>query len=151
MLLSALLCVVIGISDGDTLKVQCTTDQGQQSLTVRLAEIDAPEKSQPFGQRSKQHLSQLCFRKRAEVRRCIRPRCTARALCFGRLTACSIASNRVHLSASVLDNSIQRAHRALVAACRNHAGFDGTSERHGGRRRSGRANRVTSRYIKGSP
>jgi micrococcal nuclease len=32
------------------------------------AEIDAPEKAQPFGMRSKQYLSALCYRKQAEVR-----------------------------------------------------------------------------------
>jgi endonuclease YncB( thermonuclease family) len=87
MLLPALLlCVVIGISDGDTLKVRCATDQGQQSLTIRLAEIDAPEKGQPFGQRSKQHLSDLCFRKSAEIRATARDRygrTLARVMCEG--------------------------------------------------------------------
>ena len=32
---------------------------------IRLANIDAPEKAQPFGQRSKQSLSELCFGKDA--------------------------------------------------------------------------------------
>lgn len=34
---------------------------------TRLAEIDAPETNQPWGQRSKQALSELCFQKRAEI------------------------------------------------------------------------------------
>jgi endonuclease YncB( thermonuclease family) len=34
---------------------------------IRLAGIDAPEKSQPFGNRSKQHLSGLVFGKTVEV------------------------------------------------------------------------------------
>ena len=64
MLEAALLCLVVGISDGDTIKVRCA-DRPQ--MVVRLAEIDAPEKAQPFGQRSKALLSALCFRKQAEI------------------------------------------------------------------------------------
>jgi endonuclease YncB( thermonuclease family) len=65
MIEAALLCLVVGISDGDTIKVRC---QDQPQMAVRLAEIDAPEKAQPFGQHSKALLSMLCFRKQAEVR-----------------------------------------------------------------------------------
>lgn len=61
---AVLLCLVVAITDGDTLKVRCD-DSPQQ--VVRLAEIDAPEKAQPFGDRSRQHLADLCFQKRAEI------------------------------------------------------------------------------------
>ena len=53
--------LVIAIADGDTL-----TDLEQ--IKVHLAEIDAPEKKQPFGTRSRQSLSELCHEKQAEVR-----------------------------------------------------------------------------------
>jgi len=53
---------VVGVTDGDTLTVLVN---GHDQVKVRLAEIDAPEKSQPFGQRSKQSLSDMCFHKNA--------------------------------------------------------------------------------------
>jgi endonuclease YncB( thermonuclease family) len=83
MIEAALLCLVVGISDGDTIKVRCP-DRPQ--IAVRLAEIDAPEEAQPFGQRSKQLLSTLCFRKQAEIRPSIRDRygrTVARVICAG--------------------------------------------------------------------
>lgn len=49
---------VVGVTDGDTITV---LDASRQQHKVRLAGIDAPEKSQAFGQRAKQHLSQLVF------------------------------------------------------------------------------------------
>jgi micrococcal nuclease len=55
---------VVGISDGDTITVLVG---GHQPLKVRLAEIDAPEKSQAYGQRSKQSLSNLAFGKQVRV------------------------------------------------------------------------------------
>ncbi|WP_235001438.1 thermonuclease family protein [Nitrosovibrio sp. Nv4] len=55
---------MIGISDGDTLTV---LNESKQQIKIRLAEIDAPEKRQPFGARSKQSLSDLCFGKKAQV------------------------------------------------------------------------------------
>lgn len=54
---------VIGIKDGDTFEVLY---KGQPE-TVRLAEIDCPEKSQPFGKNAKQYASDLCFGKRVTV------------------------------------------------------------------------------------
>ncbi len=55
---------VVGVADGDTITV--LTD-GRESIRIRLAEIDAPEKSQAFGQRSKQSLSDMVFGKTVRV------------------------------------------------------------------------------------
>ncbi|RZT93722.1 thermonuclease family protein [Rivibacter subsaxonicus] len=60
-------CLVVGIADGDTLTVRCETPVGPTSIKVRLAEIDAPEKAQAFGERSKHNLSDLCFNRSAVV------------------------------------------------------------------------------------
>lgn len=54
---------VVGIADGDTITVL----RDQQPVKVRLAEIDAPEKAQAFGNSSKQALSALVFRKQVIV------------------------------------------------------------------------------------
>lgn len=55
---------VIGITDGDTLTL--LTERKRQ-VTIRLAEIDTPERGQPYGRRSKQALSDLAFGKPAHV------------------------------------------------------------------------------------
>jgi micrococcal nuclease len=44
-------------------------------LKIRLAEIDAPEKGHAFGNRSKQCLSEVCFKKQAESRPQTTDRC----------------------------------------------------------------------------
>ena len=49
---------VVSITDGDTFTL-LTTDK--QQVKIRLAEIDAPESSQPYGNKSKQVLSGLVF------------------------------------------------------------------------------------------
>jgi endonuclease YncB( thermonuclease family) len=51
---AVLLCLVIGIADGDTLTARCETPAGMENIKVRLAEVDAPEKGQAFGTQSKQ-------------------------------------------------------------------------------------------------
>lgn len=51
---------VVGVADGDTITV---LENGRNRHRVRLAGIDAPEKHQPFGQVSKQSLSNLVFGK----------------------------------------------------------------------------------------
>ena len=55
---------VVGVHDGDTLTLLVA---GNQPVKVRLAGIDAPELSQPYGQQAKQALSALAFRKAARV------------------------------------------------------------------------------------
>lgn len=67
MIAGALLCLVVGVSDGDTLTARCGEPGGYEQVKVRLAAIDAPESRQPFGQRSKQHLSDLCFKQQAKI------------------------------------------------------------------------------------
>ena len=49
---------VVGITDGDTLTV---LDSENTQHKVRLAGIDAPEKGQPFGQKSKEALSSCAY------------------------------------------------------------------------------------------
>ena len=49
---------VVALADGDTFTL-LTVDK--QQVKVRLSEIDAPEKAQPFGSRSRQALSDLVF------------------------------------------------------------------------------------------
>lgn len=49
---------VVGVSDGDTVTLLVS---GNKRLKVRLAGIDAPEKKQPFGQRSKANLALMVF------------------------------------------------------------------------------------------
>ena len=51
---------VVAIADGDTLTV---LDATKTQHKIRLAGIDAPEKKQPFGTRSRQHLSDKVFGK----------------------------------------------------------------------------------------
>jgi endonuclease YncB( thermonuclease family) len=55
---------VVGVSDGDTLKV---LDSEKKVHTIRLMGIDAPEKSQAFGQRSKQSLASMVFEQKVQV------------------------------------------------------------------------------------
>lgn len=59
-MIEVLVCLVVGVSDGDTIKVRCGEPGSYQQVSVRLAEIDAPEKGQPYGQASKRSLSALC-------------------------------------------------------------------------------------------
>ena len=66
-LAAILACTVIGIADGDTLTAACDAPDGKVNVTVRVAEIDAPEKGQAWGNRSRQHLAALCHGKPAIV------------------------------------------------------------------------------------
>lgn len=48
---------VVGVLDGDTIDVLVD----DKPIRVRLAQIDAPEKRQPFGDRAKRELSNLLY------------------------------------------------------------------------------------------
>lgn len=61
---SSLTGKVIGVLDGDTIEV---LDASKVTHRIRLTGIDAPEKAQAFGQRSKEHLSGLVFGRQVEV------------------------------------------------------------------------------------
>ena len=54
---------VISVADGDTV----TIVNNNQQTKVRLAEIDTPEKNQPYGKKSKKALSDFIFNKEVEV------------------------------------------------------------------------------------
>lgn len=55
---------VIGITDGDTFTL-LTPDL--REVKVRVAEIDAPERGQPYATRSRQQLAELIFQKEVTV------------------------------------------------------------------------------------
>jgi endonuclease YncB( thermonuclease family) len=57
-------CKVVKITDGDTVHV---LDQSKAKHKIRLGGIDAPEKKQAYGQKSKQNLSKLIAGKNIEV------------------------------------------------------------------------------------
>jgi endonuclease YncB( thermonuclease family) len=51
---------VIGVHDGDTLTMLV---DGNKKIKIRLAQIDAPESNQAFGQKSKQLLAKMTLTK----------------------------------------------------------------------------------------
>ena len=51
---------IISIADGDTITL---LDAGKRQHKIRLSGIDAPERKQAFGNRSRQHLGELVFGK----------------------------------------------------------------------------------------
>ena len=67
MSIATLICLVVAISDGDTLTARCGAPGTYYQVKVRIAAIDAPESRQAFGQKSRQNLAQLCFRQRATL------------------------------------------------------------------------------------
>jgi len=55
---------VIGISDGDTIKVL----KGHTQIKIRLHGIDSPEKGQAFGTKARQFTSEMVFGKTVTVK-----------------------------------------------------------------------------------
>lgn len=54
---------ILAVLDGDTVLVK----RGSGTMSIRLAEIDAPEKSQPFGETAKKSLSDMVMGKTVKV------------------------------------------------------------------------------------
>lgn len=61
---ATLIGVVVGVSDGDTIKV---VDASNTQHKIRLLGIDAPESKQAFGQRSKQSLSDIVYGRKVQI------------------------------------------------------------------------------------
>lgn len=66
-LVASLVCFVVAVSDGDTMTARCGELGAYEQFKVRINAIDAPERSQSFGQVSRQHLVRLCFRQQAVI------------------------------------------------------------------------------------
>ena len=62
-----LVCLVVGVADGDTLTVRCGNPNQYRQVKIRLADIDSPEKKQPYGERSRQALVKMCHKKLALI------------------------------------------------------------------------------------
>jgi len=72
MMSAALLCLVIQVSDGDTLTARCNTHaaagKAEQTIRVRLDGIDAPEHRQPWANQARRALRALVLKKTVELR-----------------------------------------------------------------------------------
>ncbi|WP_027995847.1 thermonuclease family protein [Simplicispira psychrophila] len=65
--IAALFCLVVAISDGDTLTARCGLPAAAYQIKVRIAAIDAPESRQAYGTQARKNLLQLCLRQRARI------------------------------------------------------------------------------------
>jgi endonuclease YncB( thermonuclease family) len=61
-------CLVVGVSDGDTLTARCGQFGSYKQIKVRVSAIDAPERKQAFGARAREALSDLTFGKISNLR-----------------------------------------------------------------------------------
>lgn len=57
---------VISIADGDTMTI---LTKGDKQIKIRLLGIDAPEKGQDYGNKSRQFLYDLCYGKNVKIKK----------------------------------------------------------------------------------
>ena len=60
-------CLVLGVSDGDTIKARCGAPGSYEQIRVHLSGLAAPERRQPFGARAKDALTELVMGKQAPL------------------------------------------------------------------------------------
>lgn len=68
MVPALLLCLVVGVTDGDTITARCGDPGAYEQVTVRIQGIDAPERAQPYGHRARQALSEMVFQQWVDLR-----------------------------------------------------------------------------------
>lgn len=68
MIGSLLFCLIVGVTDGDTITARCGEPGAYERVQVRVQGIDAPERKQPYGNRARQALSAMVFQQWAELR-----------------------------------------------------------------------------------
>lgn len=141
-------CLIVGVSDGDTLKARCGTSGSYEQVTIRINEIDAPEKRQPYGQASKQSLSTLCYLSWADIRAVTQDRyrrTVASVQCRGRDVAMhQVTSGMAWVYTKyvndpdlvVAETAARGQHRGLWADLKPVAPWEWRSERRGSTRRN---------------
>ena len=83
---------VIGIKDGDTYEILYDSIPER----VRLADVDCPEKSQPFGKNARQYAADLCFGQTVTVT------CAAKRDRYGRLIGTVTNANGVNVNEALV-------------------------------------------------
>lgn len=68
MISAVLLCLVVGVTDGDTITARCGEPGAYEQVKVRVQGIDAPERSQPHGTAARHALATLVHERWAELR-----------------------------------------------------------------------------------
>lgn len=85
---------VVKVKDGDTLGLLSSDNQ---EVTVRLAEIDCPEKSQAFGQAAKKFTSDICYGKEVKLIGNVRDR-------YGRTVAQVVLTDGTNVNYQLVKN-----------------------------------------------
>lgn len=66
---TALLCLVLAVQDGDSLRVRCAdAPPHSRPVAVRIHAIDAPEQGQAHGRRARQALRTMVYRRTVALR-----------------------------------------------------------------------------------
>lgn len=71
MLAAPLLCLIVGVFNGDTLSARCPSQEAatpNQQVQVHLQGIDAPQVQQPYGNQALEALREMALGKTAELR-----------------------------------------------------------------------------------